>query len=460
MDLSARFVDHVRKQELLPAGARVLVACSGGADSSALAVLVAEQAAGLGLESVVLAHLDHGLRPGSAEEQDRVASLARRLGAGFTGERRTVTRNPDESPEAAARRVRYGFLEDAARVHGATHVVTAHHADDQAETVLQRILRGTGPHGLRGIPTTRSLASGPSLVRPLLPFRRVALRELLTLRGISWVEDPTNVDGNLRARLRHQALPVLANCVGRDPVPLLARLAANIAASAVPDDDTIAAAFLELGPDSVVLHRGFERLPQTLRAAALRAALPDVRGGAPLTRDEVERLLGALDGTADTQVAGLAVEATPGAWLVRASTAPPPAPRERPLDVPGTTRLWDELRLEVTIRDACNAVFLERLACRDGTLEIADADALSGALRARARREGDRIQPFGAGSSTRLGHLLQRRGIAADVRDRLPLICDAEGIVWAVGACLANRVRVTPATRRVATLRVTAPLPR
>ena len=223
------FIGHVRAAGLLEVGDRVLVACSGGADSVALTLLLAKSARRLGLASVTLAHMDHALRRDSREDAAFVEKLGARLGLAVISERHPVVRRRAESPEAAARRVRYAFLDQAARTTKADVVVTAHHMDDQAETVLLRILRGTGPRGLAGIRPARPLRRGSKirLVRPLLPFRRVALRGWLERWHQTWREDPTNVAGNVRARLRNRAMPVLAECGGRDPVPLLARLAAN-----------------------------------------------------------------------------------------------------------------------------------------------------------------------------------------------------------------------------------------
>ncbi len=188
---------------------------------------MARAARRLRLATVALAHLDHAMRPDSRDDAAFVEALSARLELAVVSERHEVRRARGESPEAAARRVRYAFLESAARSVGADVVVTAHHMDDQAETVLLRVLRGTGPRGLSGIRPTRALRRGSKirLVRPLLVFRRDRLRAWLRSWNETWREDPTNESGNVRARLRNRALPVLAECCGRDSVPLLARLA-------------------------------------------------------------------------------------------------------------------------------------------------------------------------------------------------------------------------------------------
>ena len=220
------FVVHVRRSELLRRGDRVLVACSGGSDSIALLRLLVATRAATDVARIAVAHLDHGLRDGSEEDAAFVADLARELGLPSCVERRRVVRRKRESPEEAARRVRYAFLASAARKLGCDVVATAHQLDDQAETVLYRVLRGTGLGGLRGVaPATRLGSAGPRLVRPLLPFRRAALRRWLVAEGAAWREDPTNAEGNDRAKIRNRLLPLVRTLLGRDPSAPLARLA-------------------------------------------------------------------------------------------------------------------------------------------------------------------------------------------------------------------------------------------
>lgn len=223
-----RFLGHVRASGLVPRRAAVLVACSGGADSVALLLLLHRLRRSLGIAKLVVAHLDHGLREGSRADAQFVAALARRLGLAVVVARRVVRRRPGESPEQAARRVRYRFLAESARAQACDAVATAHHMDDQAETVLFRVLRGAGVRGLRGIPAA-SRMGGMRVVRPLLPFRRASLRAWLVKEGQPWREDPSNAAGNDRARLRHEILPAIRSLLRRDPVPPLARLAAHAA---------------------------------------------------------------------------------------------------------------------------------------------------------------------------------------------------------------------------------------
>ncbi len=182
-------------------GTAVDCAVSGGADSTALLALAL--AAGLEVTAV---HVDHGLRPGSHREAGTVAALARGWGAGFLA--RTAVVAPGPNLEARARAARHAALGPDA--------LLGHTADDQAETVLLRLVRGTGPAGLAAMRTDR---------HPLLDLRRDDTRGLCSHLGVDPVEDPSNDDARFRRnRVRHQVLPLLDDVAGRDVVPLLARL--------------------------------------------------------------------------------------------------------------------------------------------------------------------------------------------------------------------------------------------
>ena len=187
---------------------RAIVACSGGGDSVALLHLTARLAPAL-RPDLIVAHLDHALRRGSAVDLRFVSQLAAKLDLPFVAARVDVraSRRKDESLEEAARRVRRGFLLDVAKAHGATAIATGHTLDDQAETILMRLARGAGPTALFAM-----TARGPGpFVKPLLSLTRDALRRWLAKRRIPYREDPTNASLAFdRNRVRRLVLPVLA----------------------------------------------------------------------------------------------------------------------------------------------------------------------------------------------------------------------------------------------------------
>ncbi len=193
----------------------VIVAVSGGADSVALLrALTATRQAGRG--RLVAAHFNHGLRGREAAQDEAfTADLCRRLSLDFELGRAAGDLRQAKTPdgiEAAARKARYHFLTELARSRGARYVATAHTADDQAETILHRILRGTGLAGLAGIPRTRELTPGITLVRPLLEVRRRDVLDYLQSLGQAYRDDSSNLTAAFtRNRLRHELLPLVAS---------------------------------------------------------------------------------------------------------------------------------------------------------------------------------------------------------------------------------------------------------
>ncbi|MBL9030930.1 MAG: tRNA lysidine(34) synthetase TilS [Phycisphaerae bacterium] len=192
---------------------RTLAACSGGADSSAMVLALAAAAGDEARQRIVVAHIVHDLRPASEAEADRDAArtLANALGLEFVEASVSVRAGPGNA-EARARTARYAALARLARDHGCGFVATAHHADDQLETMLMTMLRGAGPRALAGIAPRRRLGgrTGIVLIRPMLGLTRAELRAACRRAGWAWREDLTNQDATrLRAALRVRVLPVL-----------------------------------------------------------------------------------------------------------------------------------------------------------------------------------------------------------------------------------------------------------
>jgi len=212
----------------VPDGASIVLAVSGGPDSTALLHGAAALAPGHGWRLVV-AHLDHALRATSADEGASVAASAVRLGLPAEIRRtdvRSLATAEHRSLEDAGRQARYRFLDELAAAHGPDALIaTAHTADDVAETILLRLARGSGLRGLRGIPARRG-----RIVRPLLRARRATLRDALDAAGIAYLSDPSNLDlAHARNRVRAELLPALErlNPAAVDALTRFGRLAAD-----------------------------------------------------------------------------------------------------------------------------------------------------------------------------------------------------------------------------------------
>ena len=266
-------------------GTTVDCAVSGGPDSLALLVLAVE--AGL---MVTAWHVDHGLRPGSDAEGERVAVVADSLGAAAV----SVTAMVGDGPnlEARAREARLDALPDG--------VLTGHTADDQAETVLLNLLRGSGIHGSAGI--------GDPGRRPLLGLRRSETRAFCVACGLEPLDDPMNVDPRfVRNRIRNEVLPLLAEVSDRDPVPLLARHA-GLAGEAVVLLDALIA---DIDPTDA---RTLAMLSPELARLALRGWLTGLLGGRPPDAAAIDRVFDVAVGLvrATEVTGGLRIERSRG----------------------------------------------------------------------------------------------------------------------------------------------------
>jgi tRNA(Ile)-lysidine synthase len=257
----------------LAAGELVLAACSGGADSLALAAATAFVAPRLGLRAGGVT-VDHGLQSGSAERAAEIAALLARLG--LDPVRSTAVTVPltgaSLGPENAARVARYGALDAAAADYGAAAVLLGHTLDDQAETVLLGLARGSGGRSLAGMPARRGRYR-----RPLLAVRRASTAAACAELGLEPWQDPHNSDVRFtRARVRHQALPALEAALGPGVAEALARTAGQLRADAECLDDLAFAESGQLrqaGSDPAGLDVAWlASLPAAIRTRVLRDA--------------------------------------------------------------------------------------------------------------------------------------------------------------------------------------------
>ena len=258
--------------------ASIVVAVSGGSDSVALLHLLHRFARGRPL-TLTVAHLDHALRRGSATDRRFVERLAATLEIPCLADRRDVAaaRRESESPEEAARRVRRSFLLECRRRVKATLIATGHTLDDQAETVLMRLVRGAGPSALAGM----SLAGPGPFVRPLLSIERNDLRVWLKRRGHAYREDPSNRDMRFdRNRVRRIVLPTLVETLNPKAARHLVRAAERLREDAAYLDDLAASAWRRLrlvgrGGRLEIAARRLAATPPPLARRIVREALVD-----------------------------------------------------------------------------------------------------------------------------------------------------------------------------------------
>lgn len=428
----------------------MVVAVSGGGDSVGLLRALVELGPEFGLRLSV-AHLDHGARGEEGRGDARfVAGLAEGLGLPSDLGEWQGTRAGHF--EADARRARYEWLAGVATARMARWVAVGHTLDDQAETILHRVVRGTGLRGLAGMPGRRRLAPGVGLVRPLLDVTRAEVRDYLGAIGQPFREDSTNLDtSRTRARIRLDLLPRLAEGYNPDVAAALVRLGriasdADRALGRVAAE-ALGALTLEVGPDAIVLDRpGLDRLDRAGRVDLLRLAWRRLGWPEGEMAARRWRRLADLGWSRLSVGAGVEAEATADRLTLRRRTpAPEPARRDPvPLSVPGWAD-WAGGRVGTT---------LEAEADRD---ESVDLDALALPLEVRQAEAGDRFEPLGLGGRGQpLNDFFRGRGVGREARPTVPIVCDRAGIVWVVGHRIADRVRLTDATRRALGLRFEA----
>lgn len=420
-----------RKLDEWPRGAGFAVAFSGGADSTLLLAALARLPAARPLRAL---HVDHGLHPDSAHWAEQCAATSRTLGVEYVETRVAVDRGSPLGLEAAARTERYRALRELLAADET--LLTAHHADDQLETLLLRLLRGTGARGLRGIVEHARFGRG-YLGRPLLDFTRAELRTHAERFGLAWIEDPSNRDAaHDRNYLRLHVLPALSA-----RWPAAPRMAQRLARQMAEAGELLAARAAE---DARALERldrvplgVLRELPASRRNNLLRYLLSELGLSTPNAR-QLRELVASLDvhrPDAQTRVAWPGAEAR----IYRSSLyllAPLPA-----RSAPGTSAP------------------LSRAAAwigPEGRVELVPTDGdglpdtwIDAGVTVRFRAGGERFRPLGRGFGCSLKRWLHDAGIVPWMRARVPLIFRGDRLA-AVADLALDESAAAPAARRYA----------
>jgi len=448
------FARILREQNLLADGDRVLVAVSGGADSVALLHLLHAVAPTFSL-SLLAAHLDHGIRRESSADADFVRQLCVRLGVVLVEEKINVpglAAVRRRGLEETARDCRRQFLQQAALRHGCGAIALGHHRDDQAETVLFRLIRGSALSGLAAM-----RPHSPPFIRPLLAFTRQQILDFLGRESVEFIEDISNADISFtRNRIRHRLLPALRDFNPRIDEHLV-RFSCRLALEEDywdGEEKRLMAELGRIGEDGVSFDRSrLQALHPAVRLRLLRRALLMVRGNlqgvAACHLEGVEGLL-----LADRPQAELHL---PGAWAGRRYDRlwlRREAPEEVPpvlvtIKGPGVYALPGGGELEIVLLSS---------ALGEG-LNAAEFSAteVQFPLTLRSPRPGDRLRPAGMTGSKKLKDLLIDAKVPLEVRRRLLLVLADDEILWVVGMRRAAGRAPSPAGGMV--LRIALKLP-
>ena len=477
-------VDFVRQMHrfilrhvMIKNGETVLVAVSGGADSLALLYGLHALHSQLNCQLHV-AHLNHCLRPDADADADFVQQHAAHLELPYTIQTTDVSRLVKQwrlSVEAAARKARYQFYEEVSTQIGATKVALGHHQDDTAETVLMRLIRGSGSAGLKGITPIREC----KFIRPLMGFTRQQIETFLASNGLVPRHDSTNTDTRyLRNRIRHELIPRLESDYNPNIRAGLSRTADVLGAES-EYLDTVAQEAFEVcrvrDPDrvkalatleSVVLDRTkFREFHIAVQRRVLRQSFFEMSGDTDdLYFTHCEAMLSLIEGEAPH-----AVLALPDRLRFRRvyqhlifdvsinSRSPYPIEVERfayPLAVPGKTFIA-ALNTEI-IAELGDIRSREVRTLPDGRFEaIFDYEKVKEVLplTVRNRRQGDRFQPYGMRGTKKIKDFMIDTKVPRDERDRIPMLVCGNTVLWVVGYTTSDPFKIHSGTRHYLYLR-------
>ncbi len=451
----------------MPDAGRVVAAVSGGSDSVALAHILSELTGPGTFTLAGLAHLNHQLRPGAADEDEAFCrELARRLSVPLVSEACDVgqlAQNEGTSVEDAGHRARYSFYERALVQLNGARLALGHTRDDQAETFLLRLLRGAGPRGLGAMHPRSGI-----VVRPLLETTRDDLRVYLGDIGAAFREDETNRDVAVpRNRVRHELMPLLAERFNPAIVKVLSREAAIAREDGRYLDDRAAEAELDVtAADSDWVSIDLDalgELPAALGSRVVQRALARLSGPRAAGFERIDDVLALAvageSGEGRIDLPGVKVERRARMIVLTRRTAQQgelsrPAGFRYELPVPGNIRLPEAgcaITAEIVNRSSGP---IEPLSSRGDTAVIESMGA-AGGLVVRSRKPGDSFQPLGLHGRKKLQDFFVDRKVARAERDRIPLVVNREDqIVWVVGHAIEEKFRVTDRTEAVIILKI------
>jgi tRNA(Ile)-lysidine synthase len=452
-DIIKKVENTISKYRMVGRGDRVIVAISGGADSVCLLDVLHSLKEVLGIELVV-AHFDHGLRPNEDEyETDFVKSLAASFNCDFVTKKAGPAIEPGTaSLEERARDVRYRFLEEVKEEFAAQKIAMGHNLNDQAETVLMRLLRGSGPSGLSGIPPIRD----SHIIRPLIESTRSQIESYLSNRGIIYITDSSNSETkHLRNEIRLNLLPQLEKYQPKI-VELLGRTA-----GIMREENTWLEAkatrwlkkWAETGSNNEImlpLFR-FNWLPEPLKNHVIRQVLK--RKGGSLRRislpniDAIKQIATGRKPQAEVTLPNMLAVKKVYDRLIFSRAGPKTSKSfcyviEKPgafdLETLGSTMQIEEVERKA-VPGLKNSAWT---ACFD-------ADRITYPLMLRNFRPGDRFVPLGMTGHKKLKSFFIDMKIPSDVRKQIPILTQTNKPIWVCGLRIDDRLKVTSRTRRI-----------
>lgn len=475
MEILTQVASLIERDGLLSAGQGLVLGVSGGADSLCLLDCLVR----LGFP-VVVAHLDHQLRPGAWREAEQVLAIARDYRLPAVIERREVRPRAGQgrSIEEAARIVRYNFLADVARERNLKMIATGHTADDQVETILMHLLRGAGLSGLSGMHSRTDLggwvdldgAGGLELIRPLLETTRVATEDHCRSIGLRPIQDPSNQDRSFfRNRLRLELIPLLEtyNPALKDVVLRMGKvMRAETEFLQAITREVWQGAVRQAGQHALAIaHKGFVGLPRAVQRSLVREAFARLRPGVrDLGFDHVEQavdgIVRKLAGVTEALPGGLEIVPVGEEVLIRRTGSPVELPqypqltsaRARKLRSPGRLALAGGWAIHTQVTELTRDTWKRIESPARDTIAV-DVQAAEDLI-VRPARRGDRLRPFGMAGSAKISDIFVNEHVPFLARARWPLVVAGGTPVWVTGLRAAEDTRLSTSAKRAVCIRL------
>jgi tRNA(Ile)-lysidine synthase len=471
MPLESRVLKVIREQGLIPTPQRILVAVSGGPDSVCLlhALYLLRDELKIDLH---IAHLNHQLR-GAESEADAayVSELAGQLNLPAIIEKRDVEAYQAKrrlSLEEAAREVRYEFLAEAARAIGAERVAVGHTLNDQIETILLHIIRGSGTRGLRGLQFTQSLRFSNfdlTVIRPMLETGREETLEFCAERHLQPCADSSNLSlAPLRNRVRTELLPLLKgyNAGISESLRRLGRIAQDEGAFLEAESSRVWTEMAVQENDSVTFPKeAFQKTHPALQRLLLRTSIHKLLGSLKdIEARHIEEIVQVLQKPAGKRIVlpgGLVFRIDYNRFILEFEGGEfvpfPELPKDCCVAIPGQVELpgW---QIKAEIVDADGEEWKKGNGCPPNFSAFFDYQKIGKEITIRARRPGDWFQPLGMSESKKVGKFMADSRIPQKWRNRIPVVSSQNQIIWIVGWRIDERVKVTSSTRRILHLSV------
>lgn len=465
MTLEQRVLRFIREEHLISGRQKLVIAVSGGPDSVCLLHILVKLQKELDI-NLHVAHLNHQLRGGESEADARfVAELAHRLDISANIERGDVKAYQAQhhaSLEEAARLVRYEFLSEVAQLVKAERVAVGHTLNDNVETILMHLIRGSGTGGLRGLQPLsrwRSLSASLTVIRPLLELTREETADYCRQHQLTPRLDASNLSlSPLRNRIRHQLLPQLQkyNPQVAEALLRMARIATDDLAFIDREVARLWRKVAHIQGNTVILNKkSFIDLPSALKRHLLRTSIEELMGNLKdIEARHIEEIMDALDKPAGKRISlpdGLTFTIEYSRYVLGPDSAAlspfPILENESELNIPGETSIpgWD---IEAIIADPSGI----GEANNDFTACF-DFDKVGNKLTVRRRRPGDRFQPLGMSQPKKLNKFMIDARIPQAWRPRIPIVSSTEQIIWVVGWHIDERVKITDNTKKVLCLK-------